>query len=83
MKVGQIDSWPGHQDNLSGDRIQRLKYDMGSAIAPRCFQLIADLALRVNDRRLVNTAGLMRSQKKAVNPNQKDRFGMTGVSGFA
>ena len=78
-----MDSWPGHQDNQSGDKIQRLKYDMGSAIAPRCFQLIADLALRVNDRRLVDTAGLVTSQKKAVNPNRINRFGMTGVSGFA
>jgi hypothetical protein len=83
MKAGQMDSWPGHQDNQSGDKIQRLKYDMGSAIAPRCFQLIADLALRVNDRRLVDTAGLVTSQKKAVNPNRINRFGMTGVSGFA
>jgi hypothetical protein len=56
---------------------------MGSAIAPRCFQLIADLALRVNDRRLVDNAGLVTSQKKAVNPNRINRFGMTGVSGFA
>jgi hypothetical protein len=64
MKAGQMDSWPGHQDNQSGDKIQRLKYDMGSAIAPRCFQLIADLVLRVNDRRLVDTAGLVTSQKK-------------------
>ena len=78
-----MDSWPGHQDNQSGDKIQRLKYDMGSAIAPRCFQLIADLALRVNDRRLVDTAGLVTSQKKAVNPSRINRFGMTGVSGFA
>ena len=78
-----MDSWPGHQDNQSGGKIQRLKYDMGSAIAPRCFQLIADLALRVNDRRLVDTAGLVTSQKKAVNPNRINRFGMTGVSGFA
>ena len=83
MEAGQMDSWPGHQDNQSGDKIQRLKYDMGSAIAPRCFQLIADLVLRVNDRRLVDTAGLVTSQKKAVNPNRINRFGMTGVSGFA
>ena len=83
MKAGQMDSWPGHQDNQSGDKIQRLKYDMGSAIAPRCFQFIADLVLRVNDRRLVDTAGLVTAQKTAVNPNRINRFGLTGVAGFA
>ena len=58
MKAGQLDSWLGHQGNPSGDKIQRLKCDMGIAIARGGFQLIPDLALRVNGRRLVDTAGL-------------------------
>jgi len=40
-------------------------------------------SLNTSNRRLVDTAGLVTSQKKAVNPNRINRFGMTGVSGFA
>ena len=83
MKAGQMDSWPGCQGRQSGDKVQRFRNDMGSAITTRGVQLIVDLALRVNDRRLVDPACLVTSQKKAVNPNRINRFGMTGVSGFA
>ena len=38
-------SWLGHQCNQSGDKIQWLKQDMRGALAPGCFQLIADLAI--------------------------------------
>jgi hypothetical protein len=42
-------------------------------------QLLLELAVSP----MVDTAGLVTSQKKAVNPNRINRFGMTGVSGFA
>ena len=45
METGQVNSWFWHQGNQPGYKIQWLEYHMGGAIAPRCIQLITDLAI--------------------------------------
>ena len=45
VKTGQVDSGPGNQSDQPGDKVQRFKYDMGGAVAPGCFQLVAHSAI--------------------------------------
>ena len=34
--AGEVHTWFGHQRHQPSDKVQRLKYDMGGAVAPRC-----------------------------------------------
>ena len=36
VKAGEVYSGPGNQGDQPGYKIQRFKYDMGGAVAPRC-----------------------------------------------
>ena len=36
VETGQVDSGLGNQSDQPGDKVQRFKYDMGSAVAPGC-----------------------------------------------
>ncbi len=42
---GEVDSGPGHQGNQMGDEAQRVKDHMGGAIAIRCLQFVAHIAV--------------------------------------
>ena len=43
--AGEIDSRPRHQGGQAGDEVQRLEDNVGGAVAIRCLQLVADVAV--------------------------------------
>ena len=44
VETGEVDSGLWHQGGQSGNKINRLEYDMSSAITVRCLEFIANLA---------------------------------------
>ena len=45
VKARQVCAWLRYQGSQLRNKVQRFKYDMGGAIAPGCFQLVAHSAI--------------------------------------
>ena len=46
MKTRQIHAWFGSQGAQLRDEVQRLEYDVRSAVAVRCLKLVANVSVR-------------------------------------